>query len=751
MRGIRSRDCILKDKINAGNASKLAKICIFYYSISGVELSCHKQESPLMRHDTATAVHPPHVSTPLKYYNTFIVQETYFMKTNYPHIFEPITIKRTTIRNRIAMTPMGTNYGETSGEMSNRHMNYYSLRAKGGVGMIIVENANVDYPVGSNGTSQIRIDHDSFMPRLYQLVEQLHKEGATVAIQINHAGASASSARTGMETISSSDVPTKAGGEKPRPMTKEEILQTVKKYGEAAKRAKDIGFDAVEIHCGHSYLMSQFISPYYNKRTDEFGGTVENRMRFPRMVLEEVRKQVGYWFPILVRISAEERVPGGNDLNDTLEYLKYIDEFVDVYDVSCGLNPSLQYQIDANYMPDGWRHYMAKAVKDAYHKPVINAGNYRDPKVVEEVLASGDVDIVGIGRGLIADPNWVNKTANGDEDIIRKCISCNVGCAGNRIGVNRPIRCTVNPAVPEGDVYKKLKVNKVCNVVVVGAGTAGMEAACTAAEVGCNVFVFEKNDHVGGLSTFISDLPSKTRMKDFPRYLENRAKRLPNLYTFLNHEATIEDIKKFHPDIVVNATGSHPLVPPIKGLRENIEAGNMTDIFQMIKNVVDNKYPDDFCKDKKVLVMGGGAVGLDVIEYFAPRGSKCTIVDMLPEIGMMSDPITKCSMHETFDKYGVKQYVNTALQEIKEKSVIVKKPDGSIEEIGFDLGFCSLGMKAYNPLLDELKKEFGDTDTVVYTVGDSVRARRIMEGTMDGRAILNVLESKGLIDLDEIK
>ena len=337
------------------------------------------------------------------------------MKSKYPKIFEPITIKRMTIKNRVAMTPMGTNYGETSGEMSNRHMNYYSLRAKGGTGLIILENANIEYPVGSNGTSQIRIDHDSFMPRYYQLVENLHKNGAMVAIQVNHAGASASSARTGMETVSSSNIPTKAGGEIPRPMTREEILTTVKKYGEAAKRVQAIGFDAIEIHCGHSYLMSQFISPYYNKRTDEFGGSVENRLRFPKMVLEEVRKNVGPWFPIIVRISAEERVPGGNTLEDTLEYLEYLDEYVDMYDVSCGLNPSLQYQIDSNFLPDGWRSYMARAVKDKFGKPVINAGNYRDPEVVEKVLESGDVDIVGMGRGLIAEPNWVSKVQNGEE------------------------------------------------------------------------------------------------------------------------------------------------------------------------------------------------------------------------------------------------------------------------------------------------------------------------------------------------
>ena len=676
------------------------------------------------------------------------------MKTHYPKIFEPITVKRMTIRNRIAMTPMGTNYGETSGEMSNRHMNYYSLRAKGGVGLIILENANVEYPVGSNGTSQIRIDHDSFMPRYYQLVENLHKNGATVAIQINHAGASASSARTGMETVSSSNIPTKVGGEVPRPMTREEILHTVKKYGEAAKRVQAIGFDAVEIHCGHSYLMSQFISPYYNKRTDEFGGSMENRLRFPRMVLEEVRRQVGPWFPIIVRVSAEERVPGGNTLEDTLKYLEYLDEFVDIYDVSCGLNPSLQYQIDSNFLPDGWRAYQARAVKEKFGKPVINAGNYRDPAVVEKVLESGDVDIVGMGRGLIADPEWVNKVKNGEEDMLRKCISCNVGCAGNRIGVNRPIRCTVNPAVPEGDVYKKLKVKKNCNVVVVGAGTAGMEAACTAAEVGCNVFVLEKQDHIGGLSSFISDLPSKSRMKDFPAYLERRAAKLPNLYLFLNTEATLDKIKTFKPDVVVNATGSVPLVPPIPGLKENIAAGNVSTIFDMINDVNAGKYPEEACKGKKVVVMGGGSVGLDVVEYFAPRGAECSIVDMLPQIGMMADPITKCSMRETHDTYGVKEYVNTALQEVKENAFVVKTPEGNIEELTFDLGFNCLGMRANNPILEALEQEFGgtDTDTVVYNIGDSVRARRIMEGTMDGRAILNVLENQGYLDsLDEIR
>lgn len=372
------------------------------------------------------------------------------------------------------------------------HINYYEQRAKGGVGLLIVENASVDDPLGSNGTTQLRIDKDNYIPRLFNLCERVHKHGACIAIQINHAGASAMSKRIGQQPVSASNIPSKENGEIPRPLEKEEIYEIVKKYGEAAKRAQICGFDAVEIHAGHSYLLSQFLSPLTNKRTDEFGGSAENRARFARLVLEEVRKQVGPFFPIFVRISADEFIEGGNTLEDCIDYLQYFQEFVDVFDVSAALNGSIQYQIDANYMPDGWRSYMAKAVKEAYGKPTITVGNIRDPKVADDILAKGDADLIGMGRGLIADPEWVNKVEFGHEEDLRKCISCNVGCAGHRIGLNQPIRCTINPAVNSGDDYYKHKVTKPCNVVVVGGGTAGLEAACTAAEVGCTTFLIEK-------------------------------------------------------------------------------------------------------------------------------------------------------------------------------------------------------------------------------------------------------------------
>lgn len=330
-----------------------------------------------------------------------------------------------------------------------------------------------------------------------------------MAVQLNHAGASAMKSRTGLQPVSASDIPSKEGGEIPRPLEKEEMEAIAGKYADAAKRAVIAGFDAVEIHCGHSYLLSQFLSPTTNHRTDEYGGSPENRARFPRMVVETVRRAVGPNYPIILRISADEMVDGGNGLEDTLELMRYFSGEADIFSVSCGLNGSIQYQIDSNFRPDGWRSYMAKAVKDAFHKPVIAMGNMRDPKIVDELLAKGEADLIGMGRGLIAEPEWVHKVQWGAEDMLRKCISCNVGCAGNRIGVNRPIRCTVNPCINQGEDYAKRKVARQCNVVVIGGGTAGLEAACTAAEVGCQVFLFEKEKELGGLARTISQIPDR--------------------------------------------------------------------------------------------------------------------------------------------------------------------------------------------------------------------------------------------------
>ena len=661
----------------------------------------------------------------------------------YQNIFNPLTVKNMTIKNRIVMTPMGTNYGEQNGEMSFLHMDYYEQRAKGGVGLIIVENASVDSPQGSNGTTQLRIDHDNYIPRLFKLCETVHSHGACIAVQINHAGASALSSRINMQPVSASNLPSKKGGEIPRPLQKEEITAIVKKYGEAARRAQVAGFDAVEIHAGHSYLISQFLSPTTNNRTDEFGGSKENRARFAKMVMDEVRSQVGPMFPIMIRISADELVEGGNTLEDTLELLEYFAEEADIIDVSAGLTGSIQYQIDANYLKDGWRSFMAKAVKEKFNKPVITTGNIRNPKIAEKILEDGDADLIGMGRGLIAEPEWVNKVESGREDELRKCISCNIGCAGHRIGINRPIRCTINPAINIGEGYKKEKIKNSCNVVVIGGGTAGLEAACTAAEVGCTTFLIEKKDVLGGLAHEISKIPDKNRLADFPNYLINRASKLNNLFVFKNREADIKFIDSLNPNIIVNATGSNPLLPPIKGLKEAMEKENskVASIKEMIENIPN--YPEDMT-GKKVVVIGGGAVGLDVVEFFAPRNAKISIVEMQSVIGKDLDPVTKVQTSTLIEKHDVLELTNTALSEVKDNSFIVRR-DGKEEELEFDYGFVCLGMRANAPVLESLRENFDSSKVEIVNIGDSVRARRIIEGVQEGRNILNTLRKRNYL------
>lgn len=665
------------------------------------------------------------------------------MKSEYRNLLSPLTVKNMTIKNRVSMTPMGTNFAEQNGEMSFLHIDYYEQRAQGGTGLIIVENSCVDFPLGSNGTTQLRIDSDNFVPRLFKLCETIHKHGTCIALQLNHAGASALSSRINAQPVSASNIPTKIGGEIPRPLEKQELEAIAKKYGEAAKRAQIAGFDAVEIHAGHSYLISQFLSPTTNKRTDEFGGSPENRARFANMVIQEVRNSVGPMFPIIVRISADEFVEGGNTLEDSIEYLRFFEKEVDMFDVSAGLNSSIQYQIDANHLKDGWRSYLARAIKEEFKKPVFTMGNIRDPKIAEDILSRGDSDMIGIGRGLIADPEYVNKIAMGKEDEIRKCISCNIGCAGNRIGVNRPIRCTVNPSVNSFEDYKKLKLQKPCNMVVIGGGTAGLEAACTAGEVGCNVFLIEEKSELGGLAREISKIPDKNRLMDFPTYLINRSKKLKNLFVLNETEANIDLIKKLNPDIIVNATGSKPLLPPIKGLHDSLNSSDskVFTILDMINNI--NSYPSDLT-GKKIVVIGGGAVGLDVVEFFAPKKPQAAIVEMQPQLGKDLDPVSKSDINSLMNKYNVAQYVNTSLLEVRPDSFLVKK-DGEEEVLDFDYGFVCLGMKAHNPILENLRTSFEDTEVTIVNIGDSQRARRIIDGVSEGRNILSHLKTNGFL------
>ena len=544
---------------------------------------------------------------------------------------------------------------------------------------------------------------------------------------------------TNIQPVSASDIPSRVGGDIPRALTTDEIYTIVDKFAEAAKRAVTAGFDAVEIQAGHGYLLNQFLSPTTNDRTDEFGGSKENRARFTTLVLKAVRETVGENIPIFLGISADELAEGGNTLDDTLEIVEYFKDYVDVFDVSAGLTCSIQYQYDADYLPDGWKSYMSKSIKEKTGKPCQTSGNIREPEVANRILEDGEADLIAIGRGLIADPEWVNKVQFGNTDDINRCISCNNGCTAT-LG-DEPIRCSINPALISGSLYKDKKLKKPCNVVVVGGGTAGLEAACTAAEVGCATVLIEKSGELGGLARRVGKMPNKQRLGYFPQYLERRAMKLKNLFICKNTEASIEFIEGFKPDIVVNATGSVPLLPNIPGLKENLEAGNVSTIFDLVDHV--DSYPEDL-SGKKVVVIGGGNVGLDVVEFFVPRKADVTIVEQKAHFGENLDFITKTGSIEFMNKNKVTQYPNASLLEVKEHSFIVKH-DYKDLELDFDYGFVCLGMQSATPSLQELYNHFIYEGVEVLNIGDSAQTRRIIEGVKEGRDILVALERQDFI------
>ena len=663
--------------------------------------------------------------------------------SHYPHLFSPLTINGMTIKNRIIMPPMGTNLASLNGEVTQEQIDYYELRARGGTGLITIENICIDFPFASNGTTQLRIDNDQYIPRLFKLTETLHKHGACVGIQLNHAGASAYAYRlNGEMPLSSSSTPSKKNGNIPRPMTHDEIYHAVDKFGDAAERVRRAGFDCVEIHAGHSYLISQFLSPLFNKRTDEFGGSVENRARILTLIVDKVRACVGPRFPVSLRISADDFLEGGNTLEDSLRILELCEEKVDIINVSAAQNDNLNFQIDQMSLEDGWKRYLSRAVRDKFHKPTVIAGNIRTPKVAEDIIASGDADLIAIGRGLIAEPEWVQKVQSGNERLMRKCISCNIGCADHRIARSRPLRCSINPDIIHGDAYKQQRVIRDTNVVVIGAGTAGMEAACTAAEVGCHTWLLEEKHSIGGLASEISLLPEKKRIADFPQFMKNRIASLDNLMLQVGKRATVASVSALRPNLIVNATGSVPLLPPIEGLRENIdvEGGNVFSITNMIHHL--DQFAD--ATGKRIAVVGAGAVGLDVIEYFSARGASAVLIEMQDAPGRDLDIITKNAMLTMLDEHHVEQHMRTQLVAVTPTHSTVKNTDGAFD-IPFDYGFVCLGMRANTAGLNEIEQWARANNVKIMNIGDSLMARRIIDGVREGRNVLDTLEDMGAL------
>ncbi len=658
---------------------------------------------------------------------------------HYKTLFSPLRVKTMTLKNRIVMSPMGSNFARSDGQISPEHMEYYRIRAAGGVGLIILENVCVDYPTGSNGTTQLRLDQDCFMPALYEFNETMHRYGCCTAVQINHAGCTAVPDRIMRTPVSASRIPL-ADGSFTDALSVEEIYRIAAQYGRAAARAQKAGFDTIEIHAGHGYLINQFLSAIWNRREDDFGGNLENRARFCRLVIDEVRKAVGDQYPIMVRLSLEEFAQEGNSLEESLKMLELLQDGVDIIDASVGV----KYAMDVAQLPDGWRTFVSKAVKEKFVQPCAVMGNIRDPQMAEDILVRGDADLIVIGRGLLADPEWPLKAQRGLEDCIRPCISCNIGCVGHRMGLDQPIRCTVNPSVAREEWHKAHQVNKACNVVVVGGGISGLEAACTAAEAGCRVTLLEREKELGGWLRKISSIPRKFRMKRLLTYMLNRAKNLKNLICLTEVTVTKELIEAFKPDLIAWCAGSKPLLPSIPGLHEQLSApdANVYDVEGFLNNI------DSEAKitGRRIAIAGGGAVALDIAEFFAENHNQVSIIEQLPEIGRGQDRFSKQYMEELLRDHGTEIYTLHRLQEVRAGSFLVSS-DGEEKVVPFDYGFVCLGLQS-NDQQTKLQEHFEEEGIPLIYIGDSKRARRIYEGISEGRGIVEVLKLYGFYGED---
>ena len=647
----------------------------------------------------------------------------------FPHIFAPLNIKSLHLKNRIGMPPIGTNFAALDGSIRDEHISYYRRRAEGGVGLIIVENVCVDYPLGTNGTTQLRLDDDQYIPGLHRLTEVLHQYGTGISVQLNHAGSGAYLGRLGgADMVSASAVPSKKGMKCPRALTAAELETIAERFAQSARRAKQAGFDAVEIHAGHAYLLSQFLSPHYNKRTDDFGGSPENRARFPRMVAQAVRSVVGPNFAVGMRFSADDMLPDGNTLSDTLHTLEYLADDIDVFNVSSGLTDSIWYTMDAMSLEDGWRSSMAEEVRNTFGKPVMVAGNIRRPETAESILAEGKADIILIGRGHIADPDWTWKAQNGMAEDIRPCLSCNIGCCGNRMGGSRAIRCTVNPDVVYGSMPRR-EPDCSLTVAVIGAGTAGLEAACTAAEMGCCVHLFEAGNDLGGLAHRLAAIPAKKRIGNFTAWLKRRAARLDNLVITTGVRAKAEQLDAVSADLVILATGARPAIPPVPSIEQAIREGTLLTVMDLLNDL--DAYRQ--LSGRRVVITGGGAVGFDVAEWCTAAGAASVdMIEMTAAAGRDLDLITRSAMLDLVASGKVTLHTSTTVTGVADHTFLVAGPEGE-KTISFDLGFVCTGMVPDSLRHQDITNWCDKHGVEVLTIGDARAGRRIMEGIREGR------------------
>lgn len=637
------------------------------------------------------------------------------MNHNFPNMFSPINIGTVTVPNRFVVPPMGNNFANTDGSMSERSAAYYEARAKGGFGLITIESTVV-YKQAKGGPRKPCLFSDEVVPSFKRVADACHAYGAKVSIQLQHAGPEGNSKLTGYPLKAASAIAPSAGREIPEAMPTEEVYRLIECYGDAARRAQLAGIDMVEVHCAHGYLVSTFISARTNKRTDEFGGCFENRMRLPRLIIENIRKKTGGNMPILCRINARDEGDGGVDVHDAAAIAAYLEQVcgVDAIHVTRSIHIHDEFMWAPNITHGGFNAELGAEIKRAVSVPVILVGRFTEPQYAELLVKQGRADLIAFGRQSIADPELPNKARNGQLEKLTPCIACLLGCVPNMLQ-GRPITCAMNPCVGREAELKPAEVRK--NVVVIGGGPGGMYAARLCALRGHSVTLLEKDAELGGHFLVASYPPGKGEISGAIRsFIVNCREAGVDIRT--GTKATPELVASLKPDAIIIATGSVPLRLPIPGLDS---CGCST-----AEDVLTGKADTG----KRVLVVGGGMVGCECVEFLTEREHIVDMVEMKPVIGEDIVPEARKYIMANLEKHKVTQRVNARVKQFYADGVdftdTVTGEDSAMR--GYDSVVLAMGYRSNNTLEEQLK----DLAPQVIVIGEARQAPgNSMEATGD--------------------
>lgn len=633
----------------------------------------------------------------------------------FPNMFKPINIGVVTVPNRFVVPPMGNNFANTDGSMSERSAAYYEARAKGGFGLITIESTVV-YKEAKGGPRKPCLFSDEVVPSFKRVADACHAYGAKVSIQLQHAGPEGNSKLTGYPLKAASAIAPSAGREIPEAMPTEEVYRLIECYGDAARRAQLAGIDMVEVHCAHGYLVSTFISARTNKRTDEFGGCFENRMRLPRLIIENIRKKTGGNMPILCRINARDEGDGGVDVHDAAAIAAYLEQVcgVDAIHVTRSIHIHDEFMWAPNITHGGFNAELGAEIKRAVSVPVILVGRFTEPQYAELLVKQGRADLIAFGRQSIADPELPNKARNGQLEKLTPCIACLLGCVPNMLQ-GRPITCAMNPCAGREAELKPAEVRK--NVVVIGGGPGGMYAARLCALRGHRVTLLEKDAELGGHFLVASYPPGKGEISGAIRsFIVNCREAGVDIRT--GTEATPELVASLKPDAIIIATGSVPLRLPIPGLDS---CGCST-----AEDVLTGKADTG----KRVLVVGGGMVGCECVEFLTEREHIVDMVEMKPVIGEDIVPEARKYIMANLEKHKVTQRVNARVKQFYADGVdftdTVTGEDAAMR--GYDSVVLAMGYRSNNTLEEQLK----DLAPQVIVIGEARQAPgNSMEATGD--------------------